>query len=174
MPAQCSQSDVARPKRTCLLHVMAWLIAMTFTADASAQPPARQEAERVLQPVGDLECMGSRLTTGRIGTRLSCKMTIEGRQQEGNFEGEMYGDALYLALPAEGRVLWKVLAPNPGLKPGDLAGDYDRVSRHAFQYPRDNRKVLVGGKGDVVGLELTVPAIDGLDASTLLTLRRLP
>ena len=86
----------------------------------------------------------------------------------------MYGEALYLALPAKGRVSWTVLAPNPKLNPRDLAGDYDRVSRHAFQYPRDNRKVLVGGKDDVVGLELTVPAIDGLDASTLLTLRRQP
>ena len=86
----------------------------------------------------------------------------------------MYGEALYLALPAKGRVSWTVLAPNPRLNPRDLTGDYDRVSRHAFQYPRDNRKVLVGGKDDVVGLELTVPAIDGLDASTLLTLRRQP
>jgi hypothetical protein len=174
MPAQYSQGDVAQPKRTGLLHVMVLLIAMTFAAGAGAQPPARQDAERVLQPVGDLECMGSRLTNGRIGTKLSCKLTLAGQQQKGNFQGEMYGDALYLALPAKGRVVWKVLAPNPGLKPRDLAGDYDRVSRHAFQYPRDNRKVLVGGKGDVVGLELTVPAIDGLDASTLLTLRRLP
>ena len=43
-------------------------------------------------------------------------------------------------------------------------------SRHALQYPRENRKVLMGGKDDLIGLELVVPSIDGLEASTLLTL----
>lgn len=71
MPAQYSQGDVAQPKRTGLLHVMALLIAITFAADAGAQPAARQDAERVLQPVGDLECMGSRLTNGRIRSSAS-------------------------------------------------------------------------------------------------------
>ena len=175
MPTQYCHGEVVAPKRRCLLHAMVWLAVMAFAANAGAQPQAGQVGERVLQPVGELACEGSRLTTGHIGTKLSCKLTLEGKQQaEAEFKGEMYGEALYLALPAKGRVSWTVLAPNPGLNPRDLTGDYDRVSRHAFQYPRDNRKVLVGGKDDVVGLELTVPAIDGLDASTLLTLRSQP
>lgn len=87
--------------------------------------------------------------------------------------GEIYGEALYLRLPAKGRVQWRVLSPNR-LEPSDMTGDYDRVSKHAFRYSRKNRKVLHGGTDDAVALELIDPKIEALDASTLLTLRPAP
>lgn len=179
MPTHSRHADIAQWKPHCVLRkrklpLMVWLMAIFLAADAGAQSPAREEGKRALQPIGDLECVASRLTTGRIGTKLSCKLVLTGQQTAVDFEGEMYGEALYLALPMKGRVHWKVLAPNPGLKAADVVGDYDRVSKHGFQYPRDNRKVLLGGMDDVVGLELTAPVIDGLDASTLLTLRQQP
>lgn len=90
----------------------------------------------------------------------------------GKYEGVVLGRGLYLVAPKGTQVQWKVLSA-AALEPGDLEGDYDIVSKHSFQYERRNNSVLVGGRNDLVALELVAPRADVVKPSTRLTLRKL-
>ena len=156
---------------------MNWLVGLIsctgllLTSRAAAQSP---DATPALKPVATLECTASRLRDRPTGTKLACTLRADHKAGETKYEGEMYGEALYLLAPNDIRVSWKVSAHTQSVKAQQLEGDYDRVSRHGLAYPRNNRKVLMGGKDDLVALELVAPVIEGLDASTFLTLRSLP
>ena len=139
------------------------------SAGAAAQPADPTPA---LKPVATLDCIGSRLQDGPRGTKLA--YTLDASPDKKTFEGEMYGESLYLLAARAINVSWKVMAPTQTLTPAHLEGDYDRVSKHALQYARDNRKVLMGGQDDLIGLELVSPDIDGFEASTFLKLRASP
>lgn len=151
------------------------LVLCAVTALSSAAVAAQPaDPTPALKPVATLDCTATRLGEGPRGTKLACTLDADNSWGKVKFDGVMYGEALYLLAPREINVSWKVMAPTPTLTASQLEGDYDRVSRYALQYPRDNRNVLMGGKGDLIGLELVSPAIEGLEASTFLKLRASP
>lgn len=140
------------------------LAALAVGGDLKAQETG------ILEPVGALHCTARR-AEGAATTKLRCNLRLsDARDDRGTFEGEMFGEGLYLVAPGEISVVWNVFAPGP-IQASSLAGDYDTVSKHRFKYEQENRNLLIGGRNDVVALELIAPRVDPITPATRLTLR---
>lgn len=148
------------------------VISILAAAAAGGVSGANSQGLGKLRPAGTLYCTAS-AAEAAAKTNLQCRLHLDGSKRvAGKYEGVVLGRGLYLVAPKGTQVQWKVLSA-VALEPGDLEGDYDIVSKHSFQYERRNNSVLVGGRNDLVALELVAPRADVVKPSTRLTLRKL-
>ncbi len=148
-------------------------LAMLFAAGGSAEA----QDKGVMQRVGGLHCIAQRgeARAGADKTLLQCQFRAMGEQVKAQaYEGEIVGSGLWLVDPGPVRLTWHVIAPTKQLDERALAGDYDIASSNNYKLAEGSSNILFGGAGDSIALELLAPRVDGISASTRLTLRPSP
>ncbi len=129
-----------------------------------------------LKRIGTLHCLGelSEEEAPPAEVNLECQLRFDEDKETDtrNYTGRMTGSGIYLVEPGATRMSFAVLAltRTAGEAQTSLDGDYDVATRHNFDIAETRKTLLFGGTGDRYALELEVPTLDGIDASTRLTL----
>ena len=139
-----------------------------------AQPIAAQPVEHT--KVGTLECNLAPSLDFFVGSeqRMGCRYLPVGASPSEVYHGILSTAGLDIGFKAGGRMVWAVLAPTYGYRPGALAGTYEGVSGDVALGPGIGANVLLGGSDRTIALQpLSVEGDVGVNLAVGISLLRL-